>query len=170
MRRQTCCVTSWTDVADAEPDLAENVSRCFEAHKHKTMATLRSDGSPRISGIEVDFRDGELWLGMMPSSLKAKDVLRDDRVAIHSASPDPEATDETGKWPGDAKVAGHAVQVTDPATLERFADDIPEGGALFFRLDLTEVVYNRIGGDPPDHMLVDFWTPAGGRKQVKRYG
>ena len=27
----------------------------FDVRKHKTLATVRSDGSPRISGIEVEF-------------------------------------------------------------------------------------------------------------------
>lgn len=163
-------MTSWRDVAGSVPELAENVQRCFDAHTHKTLATLRRDGSPRISGIEVDFRDGEVWFGMMPKSVKARDVLRDNRVAIHSASPDPDERNPDGSWPGDAKLAGRAVEMTDPETFERFADKIPEGGgALFFRLDVIEVVYNQIGGDPPDHMVIESWTPDKGHEQVKRY-
>jgi hypothetical protein len=41
-----------------------------------TLATLRRDGSPRISGTEVEFTDGQVWLGMMPGSLKALDLRR----------------------------------------------------------------------------------------------
>jgi hypothetical protein len=161
-------VTTWNDVTTAAPDLAGHVQKCFDAHIHKTMATLRRDGSPRISGIEAQFRQGELTIGMMPQSLKARDVLRDSRIALHSASPDPEQTDETGTWPGDAKIAGRALQVTDPEVLESVADNVPAGGAVFFTVDVTEVVWNRLGGDPPDHMLIDFWTPHDGLRQAKR--
>ena len=53
-------MASWTEFSAAAPELAERVKKRFDAHKHKTMATLRKDGSPRISGTEVEFRDGEL--------------------------------------------------------------------------------------------------------------
>jgi hypothetical protein len=33
--------------------------RALFGGKHKTLATLRADGSPRISGIEVEFTNGE---------------------------------------------------------------------------------------------------------------
>src|SRR5690348_16094396 len=48
-------VTAWRDVEQAEPEFARRVRALFDAHRHKTMATLRADGAPRISGIEVSF-------------------------------------------------------------------------------------------------------------------
>lgn len=152
----------------AAPDLAEKARACFDAHTHKTLATLRRDGSPRVSGIEAHFSGGELQIGMMPASLKAADVLRDGRVALHSGSPDPDEGSTTA-WPGDAKIAGRALQVTDPELLAVYGKDVPEGEALFFHIDITEVVHNSLGGDPPDHMVIDFWTPAKGRRLAKRY-
>ncbi|MGH1551308.1 hypothetical protein ACRAWF_01230 [Streptomyces sp. L7] len=54
------------------------------------------------------FLDGELWLGMMPDSLKALDLRRDARFALQ-ANPGP-GTDTHG---GDVRVSGRAVEVTD---------------------------------------------------------
>ena len=68
-------MTSWKDVEGAAPDLAARAKALFDAHRHKTLASLRRDGSPRISGIEVTFQDGEMYVGMMPDSLKARDLL-----------------------------------------------------------------------------------------------
>ena len=48
---------SWDEVARSAPELATAVQRLFDAHKHRTMATLRRDGSPRISGIEATSRE-----------------------------------------------------------------------------------------------------------------
>jgi hypothetical protein len=87
----------WEDVAAAEPGFAARVRQEFEAHRHKRLATLRKDGSPRISGIEMDFADGEVWLGVMPDSVKARDLRRDPRLAVHSASEDPPA-DHPSAW------------------------------------------------------------------------
>lgn len=59
-------MTSWDAFAADAPDLAQEVRDRFTSAKHCTLATLRRDGSPRISGTEVDFADGEVWLGSMP--------------------------------------------------------------------------------------------------------
>ena len=101
-------MATWKDVEHAEPGFAARVREIFDAHKHKTIATLRADGSPRISGIEAEFASGELTFGSMPRARKGDDLHRDPRFALHSASVDPPEGDEAG-WPGDAKVAGRAV-------------------------------------------------------------
>ena len=144
-------VATWADVERAVPDLAREARARFAAAKHSTMATLRKDGSPRISGTEVEFADGEVWLGSMPNALKARDLLRDPRVAVHSPTSDPAA--DGSAWAGEAKVAGFAVAVP--------TDD----GTHRFRLDLAEVVLTRLG-DPPDHLVVESWHA--GRGYVRR--
>ena len=133
------------------------------------MATLRADGSPRISGIEATFRDGELWLGMMPDSLKARDLQRDPRVALHSATVDPDLSD------GDAKIAGSAIEVTDQPTKDEFVGrhrgetgDEPPQPFHLFRVDVTEVVLITLGGDPPDHLVIEAWCENGGLSRVER--
>ena len=68
---------SWNEVERAAPQLAAVVQARFDAYRHKILGTLRADGSPRLSGIETTFKDGELWLGMMPDSRKAQDLRRD---------------------------------------------------------------------------------------------
>ena len=112
-------MANWRVIEEAAPELAARARATLDAHKHKVLATLRRDGSPRISGIEATFEDGELWLGMMAGSRKALDLRRDPRLALHSASVDP--PDDPTSWPGDAKLAGRAVEVDDPALLRRLA-------------------------------------------------
>ena len=98
-------MASWSEVEAAAPELAARARAALDAHKHKVLATLRRDGSPRLSGIEATIVDGELWLGMMPGSRKAMDLRRDPRLALHSASVDP-TDDDPSAWPGDASVCG----------------------------------------------------------------
>ncbi len=142
-------MTSWQEFADEAPELAAEVKRRFDAHGHKTMATLRADGSPRISGTEVEFRDGQLWLGSMPGSLKARDLLRDPRVAIHSASEDPDV------WSGDAKVAGRAIQVEHDEDYH------------LFRIDLTEAVTVRLP-ESKKHLIIEAWHDGRGVTRTER--
>ena len=157
-------MATWSEIEAAAPELAGRARAAFDAHKHKTLATLRRDGSPRISGIEATVTDGELWLGMMPGSRKALDLRRDPRLALHSASVDP--PDDPTAWTGDAKLSGRAVEVDDPALLEKLgAGD--EAGAHLFRVDITELVHTRVG-DPPDHLVIDLWREGAGLRRMRR--
>ena len=159
-------MASWKEIEAAAPELAGRARASFDAHKHKLLATLRRDGSPRISGVEVTFVDGELWLGMMPGSRKATDLRRDPRLALHSASVDPPEEDPAA-WAGDAKVAGRAVEVDDPARLERLGAGEGGGGAHLFRVDLTEVVHTRVG-EPADHLVIEVWREGTGLRRLTR--
>jgi hypothetical protein len=156
-------MASWREFTAAAPELARRAQAAFDAHKHKLLATLRRDGSPRISGIEARFADGELWLGMMPGSRKAMDLRRDPRLALHSASEDP--PDDPSTWSGDAKLSGRAVEVDDPVLLKQHVGEQP--GAHLFRVDVTEVVHTRVG-DPPDHLVVELWQEGKGLRRMQR--
>src|SRR6266540_936886 len=154
-------MATWNQVTAAAPQLAAGVRDLFDAHKHKALATLRRDGSPRISGIEASFRDGELWLGMMDQSLKARDLQRDPRLAVHSAMLDPDMAE------GDAKIAGRAVEVTDPATKQaQTTGGEPPGPYQLFRVDVTEVVRITLGGGPPDRLVIESWHEDRGLRRV----
>jgi hypothetical protein len=129
------------------------------------LATLRRDGSPRLSGIEASFTDGELWLGMMAGSRKALDLRRDPRLALHSASLDP--PDDPTAWTGDAKLNGRAVEVEDPELLRKLGGGDQADGAHLFRVDVTELVHIRVG-DPADHLVIDLWQEGKGLSHRRR--
>ena len=162
-------MASWSEVADAEPEFAKRVQALFDAHRHKTIATLRKDGAPRISGIEAQFTKGDLWLGMMHGSMKALDLLRDPRLALHSATVDP--PEDPTAWPGEAKLAGRAEEVTDPATIAAVAaqsgQEPPTGAFHLFRIDVTEVVMTKVS-DPPDHLVIELWREGQGLRRFER--
>ncbi len=101
-------MASWGEIETVAPDLARLARGLLEAHVHKTLATLRADGSPRISGLEAKFIEGDLWFGSMPGSRKGADLARDPRFALHSGSIDPPG------WQGDAKLSGIAEEIVDP--------------------------------------------------------
>ncbi len=149
----------WNDVVREAPELAGRVRECFAVGKHATMATLRRDGSPRISGTEVEFSsDGQLRLGSMPGAVKTLDLRRDPRLAVHSPTVDP-PEDSLGAWRGEAKVSGRAVEIS--------AGSPGEQGHTF-DIDVTEVVLTTIG-EPADHLVIESWHPGRGyRRRVRR--
>ena len=142
-------VASWQEFENAEPKFAARVRRLLTTRKHLTMATLRRDGSPRISGTEIQFAGDQLQIGSMTGAVKAMDLKRDPRVAIHGPTHDPA---KSGSWRGEAKIAGRAAVVS-------------EDGAHHFRIDLDEVVITRLGGKG---LLIESWTPAGGFRSRDR--
>ena len=148
----------WSDFASAEPALARRVEERFRIRKHKTLATLRKDGSPRISGIELEFADGELFLGMMPGSLKLRDLERDPRLALHSPTEDPR-DGHPQSWAGESKLAGVAVEVD--------ASALPVAGGRRFRVDISEAVFTHLN-DAGDRLVVESWHPGRGTRRIER--
>jgi Pyridoxamine 5'-phosphate oxidase len=150
-------MAAWKDVEQAEPEFAARVRRLFDGGRHKTIATLRADGSPRISGIECEFADGEFRFGSMPGARKGADLRRDPRFALHGPAFDPQEGKEA-EWAGEAKIAERAV----------LAGPIDEGTAGdLFRADISEVVTTRL--NPQATLLViESWTPQRGLRVVER--
>jgi Pyridoxamine 5'-phosphate oxidase len=154
-------VASWQQIEAEAPDLAARAREMFDADKHKTLATLRRDGSPRISGTELEFLDGELWIGSMWKAVKALDLRRDPRFALHSPS-------VADNWSGDAKVAGRAEENFDPEVKGRIVGgSAPDGQAHVFRLDVEELVVVALG-DPADHLVIESWHEGRGLTRLRR--
>jgi hypothetical protein len=147
-------MASWAEFEAAETEFASRVRRLMTSRKHLTMATLRRDGSPRISGTEVEFADGELRIGSMPRAVKAMDLRRDPRVAIHGPTNDPPANRPAG-WKGEAKVAGVAKEVDSGSEAHRFL------------IDIQEAVVTRLS-DAGDRLVVESWNPSRGYRSMER--
>ena len=149
-------MTAWRDVERAEPEFAQRVRALFDAHRHKTIATVRADGSPRISGIEAVFEEGELAFGSMPNARKGADLRRDPRFALHSATVDPVEGSEA-QWPGEAKISGRAIAGR--------TTDGPEGD--LFQADIAEVVHTHLD-EAATKLVVEWWTPTHGLRRIER--
>jgi hypothetical protein len=145
------------DLKASDIHLFDDVREAFAAGKHCTMATLRADGAPRISGTEVEFEGGTLFIGTGDDARKTLDMLRDPRVAIHSPTRDP--IDET-TWAGEAKLSGIAVEVPVP-------DHYPPNGKRF-RIDVTSVVHTGLTDEQPPRLRIRLWRPDRGVETMHR--
>lgn len=155
----------WDDIVQTAPDFAERLRSRLDGHVHKTIATLRADGSPRISGIETIEADGDLWFGSMPNARKAIDLRRDARFALHSGSSDPP------DWEGDAKLSGRAEEITDPerrlAIFRTRGSDPPSPDSHLFRADIDEAVLVGLN-DERTRMVIELWRPDAPVKRIER--
>lgn len=153
---------NWAAFSAAEPDLAKTVEERFGAFTHHVLATLRKDGSPRTTGLEVRFLNGELWLGMMPDSLKARDLLRDPRFSLQA---NPGEGQTLGG--GDVRISGRAREVTDPETKAGYSEEVePPEPFHLFRTELTEVVRTFVEDDT--YLVVQVWKPGEPVRTLKR--
>ncbi|MER6676482.1 pyridoxamine 5'-phosphate oxidase family protein [Streptomyces sp. NPDC000983] len=153
---------SWADLTAAEPDLARTVEERFGAFTHHVLATLRKDGSPRTTGLEVTFRGGGLWLGMMPNSLKALDLRRDPRFALQA---NPGEGQSMGG--GDVRISGRAFEVEDPAEKAAYSEEVePPEPFHLFRTELTEVV--RTWVEDEKYLVLQVWKPGQPTRLIKR--
>jgi hypothetical protein len=155
----------WKAFEQAEPTFAGRVRRLFEAGRHKTIATLRADGSPRISGIECEFADGDLRFGSMTGARKGADLERDPRFALHGPTFHPEEGKE-GEWPGEAKIAGRAIPAGPVTTGEGSEQSEQPDGELFVA-DITEVVITGLDAEATK-LVVESWTPDRGLRRIER--
>jgi hypothetical protein len=151
-------MATWQEIEKDAPEFAQRVRDRFAAGTNKTMATLRKDGSPRISATELQFEDGQATFGMMGGSMKLADVRRDPRIAVHSPTLEPPV--EVTEWLGDAKMAGRAVEAPPPEGAEE--------GSGHFHIDITEIALTRVGGNPPDHLLIESWHEGTGYRRRTR--
>lgn len=148
-------MATWKQFETEAPELAQDVRRRFEAAETHVLATLRKDGAPRVSGSEVDFMAGNLSFGSMLHAVKAQDLRRDGRCAIHAH---PTSN-------GDAKVAGVAVENTDAEKAAYTTGKEPPGDFHSFRLDLHEAVVTAVEGD---ELVIRLWRPGRGVETFRR--
>lgn len=101
----------------------------------------------------------------MPTALKARDLQRDPRYALHSGSTDPP------EWGGDAKLSGRAEELTDPdLRLTMFTArgaEPPSPDSHLFRLDILEV--SAVGlKRARDRLIIEVWRPGQPVRRMER--
>ena len=128
-------MASWSDFDAAAPELAERVHERLDAHKHKTIATLRRDGSPRISGTETAFARRRAVDRLDVAGAARRATCSATRASRCTAAPTTRRT-----WPGDAKLAGVVDEIIDAERVREINGEAgADGPSHLFRLDLREV-------------------------------
>ena len=154
----------------AAPEIAARIQTKLEATGIGFLATIRSDGSPRVSPIEVSFQDGHLFIGMMPGSYKAVDLLRDERCSLVTPLVD---KDDLG---GEGKIFARARTLTDPTEVAKVLSRAVEGqevdpadldGSHAFELLIEGAAWQRVDDDA---WVTDSWSESAGVRHRRRQG
>jgi hypothetical protein len=115
----------------------------------------RTGHAVAILGVNTRPHSGGVVLGLMPGGVKALDLRRDPRLALHCPTEDPPENDPNS-WLGDAKIAGRAVEVSDPERSDE---------AHLYQVDIDEVVLTTVEGD---QLLIRSWHPGRGLEERRR--
>ena len=163
-------MTSWEEFTALAPRIAEIFVRRHGATGNLCMlATNRPDGFPRISPMEPRIFEGQLWIGGMPNTAKFRDLVRDPRFSLHTATVDTHVGD------GDAKVWGTVQDVQDEAVHERYAEALYAEtgfdlrGQVFdhlFRADLVGAAAVEVGGG---HLDITVWREGADERVVRKH-
>ncbi|GAA1867372.1 pyridoxamine 5'-phosphate oxidase family protein [Asanoa iriomotensis] len=162
-------MATWEEFADEAPRIAEIFRRRHAAAGNLCMlATVRADGSPRISPIEPRVFEGRLVLVGMPHTTKFADLGRDPRFCLHTATVDPHVAD------GDVKLFGTVRHEPDTALHQRFADDLFAETGFDLRgqeLDPFYVAELTSGSSvtiDDGRLTITIWKPGQGERAVHK--
>jgi hypothetical protein len=133
---------SWADFEAAVPELAAQCRQLIERFRFVLVGTIRRDGTPRISPVEVHIFQGHLMLVMISGTLKARDLLRDPRILLNSPITNPDNPE------AEFKLRGRAVEVQDQELREATSEAIkaasgwrPPEGWHFFSIDIEDAAF-----------------------------
>ncbi|MBF6213395.1 pyridoxamine 5'-phosphate oxidase family protein [Nocardia puris] len=160
-------MTEWSTFTEEAPKIAEVFLRRHRATGNLCMlGTLRADGSPRISPVEPMIFEGRLVIIGMPDTTKFKDLARDPRFCIHTATVDTTVGD------GDAKLFGTVVDDTDTELHARFAQYLFDLSGMDLRGQEFDHFYvGRLTGAScieagEDRLTITIWKPGEGERVV----
>lgn len=162
-------MVAWSEFAAEALHIGEIFLRRHSATDNLCLlATIRSDGYPRISPLEPMIFEGQMVLVGMPGTTKFADLGRDPRFCLHTATVDPQVGD------GDAKVWGLAQNTQDENMHERFFADLFDRTGMDLRGELFDPFFVADITSAPSLELVDnqleitIWKPGEGESTVTK--
>lgn len=151
----------WARFQGEAPELARSVLQRLQARHHHVLGTIRPDGSPRLSGTEVQFGTWGLAIGFMPETAKGRDLERDGRFALHSHPACEGLTDP------DVKMWGTAYQIAGDALADYARVVHPPDQFVAYQLALSGVSRVQVHPDG-DRLIITTWRPGSGVSTVER--
>ena len=161
---------TYAELRATAPDIADPIAARLEKSVLGMLGTIRRDGSPRVSPIEVAFHEGRLFVGMMPGSTKSQDVERDPRISLVTALADKD------DLAGEGKLFGVAARVTDVALAERILrqhatdggfDPESVAGSPMYEILVNGAAWQLVEGDA---FVTSSWSEADGLRLRRREG
>jgi hypothetical protein len=167
-------MASFADVENVDPEFADRVRTILSTTTNAVLGTLRRDGSPRLSGADPYFHDGQLRIWSMPGARKGQDLRRDPRVALHSIPWDSRKLRDGAAEVGsaDAKVNGTAVLVSDAGDRSAFRAWLrsergfePPDDWDLFTIDIESLTVISVDNG---QLVLDRWSTTEGRQTMRR--
>lgn len=162
----------------AAPDVARGIRQRLTEAGLALLGTIRADGSPRVSPVEVSLPRDRLLFGCMPGSAKVADLERDPRCCLLTALAD--RFDDAGE--GKVFGSAHLVDAEEaPGLLREMLglrskhprDGVPPpepedfGDSPVFEVLITSAAWQSLDGES---WVTRSWDPVGGSRERRRHG
>lgn len=160
---------SFGELLRSAPEIAGPMVERFRSAGLGILATVRSDGSPRVSPVELMFVGDGLHIGMMPGSRKHADVARDPRVSLLTAVADRHDLGGEGKLFGRLRALGRAEadEILRSGAAAAGLDPEALAGSPVFELLVEAAAWQRVEGES---WVSATWSSAGGVRRYERLG
>jgi hypothetical protein len=144
------CMPTFADLSAAAPSIAAFFQERTTATGLCFIGTVRSDGWPRVSPMELSILDGRLYVGSMPNAVKAQDLQRDPRCCVITPIADKD------DLAGEVKLFCRAREISEAAEWQVLREhfnalndfDLGEpGGSHLFELAVDAAAFQRVEGD-----------------------
>jgi Pyridoxamine 5'-phosphate oxidase len=128
-------MTTWAGLEDEAPQIARPGRHRLAETRIVLLASIRSDGLPRISPVEPYFIDGQLIFGTIAWSAKTQDLIRDPRCVLHSSVDGPSSGVDELKLYAEARECDD--QLRDGCR-EGWWTEVPRAKARVFSVDIRQ--------------------------------
>lgn len=161
-------MTTWKDFTEESPRVSGLFARRHAATGNLCLlGTLRSDGYPRISPVEPRIFEDQLVIAGMPGTTKFRDLGRDPRFTLHTATVDPHVAE------GDAKLWGVVHNLQDEDLHRRFADWLFADSGFDLRGRRFDPFYvadieGASAVEIDDGLLITVWQPGQPERAVRK--
>jgi hypothetical protein len=154
-KRSSSTLYSWGELTEASPDIAEFGRKRLDG-KVAYLATIRSNGAPRVHPVTAFLSETRCFIFAEPDSSKVRDFERNPRFHIHCAMSDSSGSSGEFQMSGAAEVA----EATE-CRLEAEANCPfrPSSRSILYELKLIEAVATSYRGGRPDRRR---WKPLVG--------
>ena len=146
-------MATWGEFAETAPEMAEVLLKLLDWIPITYLATVRSDGAPRVHPVVPIIADGRMFVATLSTSPKRLDLVRDGRYAMHALP---------GKRDDEFYITGRARLLEDGATralvVEAAKHEIHDDDWIFeFYIEHAMTAYWEKMGQPGTYPVRQSW-------------
>jgi hypothetical protein len=155
-------MASWSEFAEARPDMAEVLTTLLKRVPIAYIATVRRDGAPRVHPVCPIITAGRMFIAVSDTSPKRWDLARDGRYALHALPGLWREVDGDTRGDDEFYITGRARRITDDDTRQLISAAAghtihPTDWLFELEIERAMTAYWEKVGQPDTYAVRQFW-------------